>query len=143
MRRTLLVLATFVSLNAGEMAIDGYTGLTWQDNKDVVENLVTYKEAYQYCKELKLGGHTDWRIPNIRELLGIVSYNKYKPAIIGGFNYVEDNFYWSSTRFKDDYSKNWGVDFRGGVSEPNGRSYDRRVRCVRTTKPKKETAAKK
>ncbi|MBN2825565.1 MAG: DUF1566 domain-containing protein [Campylobacterales bacterium] len=136
MKKMLLILACAVGLNAGEMATDGYTGLTWQDNGDVVSNLVTYKEAYQYCTELKLGGHTDWRVPTITELLTLVSYNKYKPAIIGGFNYVEDNFYWSSTRFKDDFSKNWGVDFRDGASEPNGTSYDRRVRCVRTTNPK-------
>lgn len=137
MRKTLLILASLVSLNAGEMAVDGYTGLTWQDNKDVKDNQVTYKEAYEYCKELKLGGHEDWRVPHINELITLVSYSKYKPAILTGFNFVEDNFYWSSTRFKNNFSKNWGVDFRDGTVEPNGRSYDRRVRCVRTTKPKK------
>jgi len=137
MKKMLLVLASIVSLNAGEMAVDGYTGLTWQDNQDVVDNIVTYKKAVAYCQALRLGGHDDWRVPNIRELLGIVSYTKYKPAIIGGFNYIEDNYYWSSTSFKNDYSKNWGVNFRDGSSEPNGRSYDRRVRCVRVTNPKK------
>ncbi len=59
-------------------------------------------------------GHTDWGVPTITELLMLISYNKYKSAIIGGFNYVEDNFYWSSTSFKDDSTKNWGVDFRDG-----------------------------
>ncbi len=138
MKKTLLILATVVGLQAGEMAIDGYTGLTWQDNPAVVDNLVTYKKAYLYCQELTLGGHTDWRVPTITELLTLVSYNKYKPALIGGFNYVEDNFYWSSTSFKGDSTKNWGVDFRDGASEPNGISYDRRVRCVRTTNPPKQ-----
>ncbi|MBN2824246.1 MAG: DUF1566 domain-containing protein [Campylobacterales bacterium] len=137
MKKTLIILALAVGLNAGEMAIDDYTGLTWQDNQDVKDNLVTYKKAYQYCNELRLGGHADWRVPTITELLTLVSYNRYKPAIIGGFNFVEDNFYWSSTRFKDDATKNWGVDFRDGSSEANGVSYDRRVRCVRTTNPKK------
>ncbi|KIM08404.1 MAG: hypothetical protein KU38_09755 [Sulfurovum sp. FS08-3] len=138
MKKKLLILATVVSLHAGEMAIDGYTGLTWQDNRDVVDNLVTYKKAYQYCQDLTLEGYSDWRVPTITELLTLVSYNKYKPAIIGGFNHVEDNFYWSSTPFKDDSTQNWGVDFRDGVSEPNGISYDRRVRCVRTTNPPKK-----
>lgn len=142
MKKTLLILAAFVSLNAGEMAEDGYTGLTWQDNLDVKENLVTYKKAYHYCKDLRLGGFEDWRVPTITELLTLVSYNKYKPAILGGFNFVEDNFYWSSTRSKKDSTKNWGVDFRDGASEPNGISYDRRVRCVRTTNPKKPTTKK-
>jgi len=142
MKKILLILASLVSLNAGEMAVDGYTGLTWQDNRDVKENLVTYKKAYHYCKELRLGGFEDWRVPTITELLTLVSYNKYKPAILGGFNFVEDNFYWSSTRYKNNSTKNWGVDFRDGSSEANGISYDRRVRCVRTTKPAKKTATK-
>jgi hypothetical protein len=57
-------------------------------------------------------------VPTITELLMLISYNKYKSAIIGGFNYVEDNFYWSSTSFKDDSTKNWGVDFRDGFHHP-------------------------
>ncbi len=138
MKKALSILIVAVGLNAGDMAQDGFTGLTWQDNRAIIDNMVTYKKAYNYCKDLKLGGFDDWRVPNITELLSLVSYNSYKPAIIGGFNFIEDRFYWSSTRYKNHNGKNWGVDFRDGASEANGIDYDRRVRCVRTTKPKKK-----
>ncbi len=133
----LSLLGVFGIANAGDMAVDGYTGLTWQDNKEIVDNLYTYDKAYKYCDALVLGGHDDWRIPKIAELLSLVNYLKYKPAIINGFNVVDDRFYWSSTIFKGDTIKNWGVDFKDGTSSGNGISYDRRVRCVRVTNPTK------
>ena len=142
MKKVLSILIVAVGLNAGDMAQDDFTGLTWQDNKAMINNMGTYKKVYKYCKDLELGGFDDWRVPTVRELLTIVSYYKYKPAIIGGFNFIEDRFYWSSTRYKNHSGKNWGVNFRDGSSEANGIDYDRSIRCVRTTKPEKKTTSK-
>ena len=133
MRKILLFLASAGILVSGEMAMDTRTGLTWQDNRFVESERVTYAQAEKLCKELRLGGKDDWRIPTIRELFSIIDYKKYDPAILDGFSIGESSYYWSSTQYMGDPDKVWGVDFKDGAADANGKAYDRRVRCVRTT----------
>jgi hypothetical protein len=131
MKKIVLFLLGFGILAAGEMAIDRRTGLTWQDNRFVESERVTYTQAEKLCKELRLGNYNDWHIPSIKELLTIVDYKKYDPAILDGFSVAESRYYWSSTQYMGDPDKVWGIDFSDGSTDGNGKSYDRRVRCVR------------
>ena len=133
MRKIVLFLLSVGVLTAGEMAADARTGLTWQDNRFVESERVTYAQAEKLCKELRLGKHDDWRIPEILELLSIVDYKKYDPAILDGFSIAESSYYWSSTQYMGDPDKVWGINFKDGAASANGKPYDRRVRCVRTT----------
>ena len=138
MKKIVLFLAIAGILTAGEMAKDDRTGLIWQDNRFVESERVTYAQAEKICKGLRLGGFNDWRIPEIRELLSIIDYKKYDPAILDGFSIGESSYYWSSTQYMGDPDKVWGIDFKDGAADANGKAYDRRVRCVRTmTAPKK------
>jgi len=137
MRKTVLFLLSFGMLAAGEMAIDERTGLTWQDNRFVESERVNYAQAEKLCKELRLGKYSDWRIPTIKELLTIIDYKKYDPAILDGFSIAESRYYWSSTQYMGDPDKVWGIDFKDGATDGNGKSYDRRVRCVRSSTPVK------
>jgi len=134
MGRVLLFLSIVGIVNAGDIAIHEKTGLMWQDTQSVIAQKVTYDEAKQVCKELKINGHKDWRIPTIKELLTIVDYAKYDPAILDGFSSVESYYYWSSTSYTGDIDKVWGVKFKDGAIDGNGKNYDRYVRCVRTIK---------
>ena len=140
MKKVLLMIvgAGFLYAGAG-MAIDNKTGLTWQDNRFVDSERVTYAQAEKLCKQMRLGGYDDWRIPTIYELLTIVDYTKYDPALLDGFSVAESNYYWSSTQYMGDPDKVWGVEFKDGSTDGNGKGYDRRIRCVRTT----DTAKKK
>jgi hypothetical protein len=70
---------------ASEILNDSKTGLTWQDNSAVKETKMTWQDTKSYCSELNLGGYSDWRLPNIKELQSIVDIRKYKPAIKKGF----------------------------------------------------------
>jgi hypothetical protein len=137
MKKILFLMIGAGVLYAGDMAVDGRTGLTWQDNRFVEHERVTYKQAEKLCKEMRLGGYDDWRIPTIRELLSIIDYKKYDPAILDGFSVTEPNYYWSSTQYMGDPDKVWGIDFKDGATDANGKGYDRRVRCVRTSHPEK------
>jgi len=132
MKKIVLFLAIAGVLRAGEMAKDDRTGLIWQDNRFVESERVTYAQAEKICKGLRLGGFNDWRIPAIQELLSIIDYKKYDPAILDGFSIAEPSYYWSSTQYMGDPDKVWGVNFKDGSTDANGKSYDRRVRCVRT-----------
>ncbi len=133
MKKIVLLLISVGFLSATEMAVDARTGLTWQDNRFVESERVTYAQAEKLCKEMRLGNHDDWRIPTIRELLSIIDYKKYDPAILDGFSIGESSYYWSSTQYMGDPDKVWGIDFKDGAADSNGKAYDRRVRCVRTT----------
>ncbi len=133
MRKIVLFLFSVGVLTAGDMAVDSRTGLTWQDNRFVESERVTYMQAEKLCKELRLGKHNDWHIPTIRELLSIIDYKKYDPAILDGFSVDDASYYWSSTQYMGDPDKVWGIDFKDGAIDANGKAYDRRVRCVRTT----------
>ena len=53
---------------------DKATGLTWQ--KADSKKGMNWKEALQYAENLTLGGYSDWRLPNAKELQSIVDYTR-------------------------------------------------------------------
>ncbi len=85
---------------------DRATGLTWA--KDDSKKAMNWQEALEWAqarnKEIYLG-HSDWRLPNAKELHSIVDYTRV-PAIPKVFNATKINneagvadypWYWSST----------------------------------------------
>ena len=96
--------------NGDGTVIDSATGLQWmQADSGAGKN---WQEALAYCEGLSLANHTDWRLPNAKELHSIVDYSNApdtngKPAIdtdyfsstsIKNENGVDDwPFYWTST----------------------------------------------
>jgi hypothetical protein len=41
----------------------------------------TLANSLLYCDRLNYAGHTDWRLPNVKELMSIVDYSKLNPSI--------------------------------------------------------------
>jgi hypothetical protein len=60
--------------NGDGTVTDRMTDLTWmqQDNGSGV----LWDDALAYCEGLSLGGHTDWRLPNAKELQYLVDYTR-------------------------------------------------------------------
>ena len=111
------------------------SNLMWEDTTHSEETKVTFMEAKSYCRDLKLGRYSDWRLPTLQELLSIVNYKRYKPAIINGFSHVNrDTLYWSKTPYIKESDEYWGVNFKDGSSSNAAINYDRYVRCVRDIK---------
>ncbi len=135
-RLTLLFTLSFTLLFAeATMVRDTHTGLMWEDTPHVKEVKITQPRAKAYCRELKLGGFENWRLPTIKELLGIVDYTRVSPATFKVFSYIEDeSFYWTSTPVADADDEYWGVNFKRGESSRASEYYDRYVRCVRDMK---------
>jgi len=75
--------------NGDKTITDKATGLMWaqEDNGQGI----TWKEALNYAENAELAGHTDWRLPNVKELQSIVDYTRSpattnSPAIDALFN---------------------------------------------------------
>jgi hypothetical protein len=87
---------------------DTLTGLIWQ--KEATEETMTWEKAQEYCENLSLNGYTDWRLPAVKELLSLVDYSRYNPAInTTYFPNTVSSFYWSTT-FALHTDHVWGVD---------------------------------
>ena len=117
------------------MVKDPVNNLIWEDTLHASEEKVTHPEAKAYCQALKLGTYENWRLPTLTELLSIVDYRRYRPAILKEFKHVDnDTIYWSSTvsaRTGDDF---WGIVFRDGATKTASGLYGRYIRCVRDIK---------
>ena len=100
---------------------DRATGLTWMkvDSGHLKagekgDGKLNWEQALRWCEELKYAGHSDWRLPNIKELQSLVDYTRSpdttdSAAIDSVFNVtpirdalgkVDYPFYWSSTTHK-------------------------------------------
>ena len=67
---------TTFTKNGDSIIKDNVTGLMWQYLVDEGD----WSYALNYCKSSTYGGYTDWRLPNINELLSIVNYDRYRPT---------------------------------------------------------------
>jgi hypothetical protein len=127
--------AEFVD-NGDGTATDNVTGLTWQKDQYPASE---WETALNYCENLQLDGHNDWRLPNIRELESIriqnANYCSWDTAIFGGDCYLVG--YWSSTTMVGDPHEAHGMYFWGISTESvsgaktGGDIIVKRARCVR------------
>lgn len=85
----------------GDVVLDRATGLTWQRSDD--GRTRNWQQALAYCAALKLDGHDDWRLPNIKELQSIVDYSRHAPALDERYLNMSDakGWFWSSTTHGD------------------------------------------
>ena len=118
--------------NSDSTVTDTKTRLMWQDNTDAKTVTKTWQGAIDYCENLTLGGHSDWRLPNYNELESIVDYGRYGPAIDPTFQNVVSYYYWSSTTNASHTDSAWYVYFYNGDDTWHGKSGTYYVRCVRS-----------
>ncbi len=121
-----------------EIVTDNITGLMWQDNADAQAIKNTWNGAKAYCANLTLGGYSDWRLPSIEELEGIVDFGHSHPTIDPVFQNVapepifpfeHSDYYWSSTVVHYYAPAMWVASLWKGVSGTSGTTNS--VRCVR------------
>jgi hypothetical protein len=76
--------------NGDGTVTDNVTGLTWQQSPDTdgdgaidVADKRTYSQAGDYCQNLTLAGHADWRLPDIKQLYSLIDFGRLDPS---GYN---------------------------------------------------------
>ncbi len=123
--------------NGDGTVLDINTGLSWQKDEGPELN---WQEAMNFCNELKLAGHNDWRLPTIREIGSLIDLS-FKDGVwfhkqfFCGTKTAPLGFYWSSTTYGDTFG--WGVNFQFGydgyyAGKKSGRYPFRPVRNTRS-----------
>ena len=135
MKKSVLLIAIFSTLlfanfsRSGNIVTDHSTGLMWEDQSSIKK--ANWKDAINYCENLRLDGYSNWHLPNINELRSIVDYDRYDPAIDPTFKNTKSSDYWTNTTVKWDSSISWVLNFYYGNGYYHNRSGDFFVRYVR------------
>lgn len=113
-----------------ETTVDTTTGLEWQATP--FTNSMAHEQAEKACRELRLGGHSDWRLPTRAELLTLVDLTKHDPCIdTDAFPDFPSKWFWSSDLCAWSSASAWGVGFGYGNVGDCRRSYDGFALAVR------------
>jgi len=116
--------------NGDGTVTDNCTGLMWQqDDDDVLRN---WELSLAYCENLIFADHSDWRLPNVRELRSILDYGQDEPTI--NLDYFADPGgadYSTSTTYLQNPALYRGVEFGAGLIHHYTKIHNSRARCVR------------
>lgn len=128
----------FIHIGTGSntLTIDLATGLMWPADGSglgcFMGSICSWDTAVIYANALDLGGFTDWRLPNIKELMSIVDYNTANIAIdLSKFPATTTGYYWSATTNKGLTTLAWTILFSTGSVSVIPKSGSRYLRCVR------------
>lgn len=111
-------------------------GQTWDGNTNTCTGNAsdyTWAEALNHALALTDAGHDDWRLPNRNELLSLVEYCTFNPAINADVfpNMPSYPYFWSASPSAYSSSSAWYVYFSDGHSYYEARDSNFRVRAVR------------
>jgi len=140
--------------NGDGTVTDLITGLMWEklsDDGSIHDRDVTYTWQQAVASKVAVlnssafAGHSDWRLPNVNELLSLVAYGQTAPAVDEFFNSscttscmvtvcscTKSAGYWSSTPAQSPAGSSWLVNFELGGAATALRSAAKAVRGVRT-----------
>ena len=135
--------------------VDNLTGLMWARNANLPGATQSWAQAISFCKNLNYGGHSDWRLPNMNELRGLMNRNYTRPALSNTagtakweegdpFKGVKEydkgkSYYWVTTTSGGEPGGAWLVTFfngdisRDNANETTGAGYVWPVRDVKPT----------
>lgn len=99
-----------------EVVKDLLTGLIWQRTNWEDSDTFSWQEAHEYCnitlnESSGYGGHTNWRLPNPYELLGLVDNSNHSEITVDDNAFpdlISHNFLWSTSYQKND-TQAWAI----------------------------------
>jgi hypothetical protein len=116
-----------VTNGTDQTVLDNLTGLEWVQVPHALSGnsgTPVWNSAIDFCNNLVYAGHSDWRLPSCKELMSLVDYRRYSPALPGGhpFTGVQYNYYWSGTSGANG-SLAWGVNMDSGSAASIDKTY--------------------
>ncbi len=130
--------------NGDGTVTDTISRLQWQKtamdlDHDNNPDLLDWENALAACKNLNLGGHGDWRLPNILELRSIVDYSRHNPAADPVFpmtSMTASFTHWSSTTAAMNKKNAWFFYLNNGAHASGSKHDSYYVRAVRDVQEK-------
>ncbi|MCD8552382.1 putative Ig domain-containing protein [Seleniivibrio sp.] len=103
------------------------TMLQWDDDTTSAQ-VATWSNAVAYCENKTLNGLTDWRLPNIKEMISLFEYpNELNSEFV---NYAAVA-YWTSTTDAEDTDKAWYFNISAGTVATTAKTGNQNIKCVR------------
>jgi len=126
--------ARFVDNGDGTIT-DKATGLMWaKDGNGAGCNngaTIAWGAAITFAEGLTFAGYSDWRLPNVKELISIIDYSRNNPALNPIFTNPKSGYYWSSTTGKAFTVFAWYANFIEGNTSVAEKTSTYYVWCVR------------
>jgi hypothetical protein len=117
------------------------TGLMWKQCAEGLSGAscatgsattLTWANALAQARDSNFAGHTDWRLPNIKELESIVESCGYSPSINTTlFPATPASDFWSGSSYVPGPSGAWFVGFGNGGTNAGNKAVSPYVRLVR------------
>jgi hypothetical protein len=127
--------------NGNGTITDNRTGLMWIKDPQTIGDAwskqgnpapMTWENALTLCADLNFAGYDDWRLSTRTELVSIVDYGTYEPAInTTYFPNTMSEHYWTSTKHPSIEKRAWFVYFYNGYVNVNNKASLYYVRPVR------------
>ena len=106
-------------VSCGRGYLDNDTGLVWEAEDE--PGWFSHEEAMELNTAI-------WRLPTIKELVGIIDYDICEPAtLLPG---IKLSYYWSASPHASGPRLTWLVNFGGGCSDYYNHHHSRYVRMV-------------
>ncbi|MFT5042766.1 MAG: hypothetical protein ACI8TX_003759 [Hyphomicrobiaceae bacterium] len=127
---------------------DKDTEHTWSTGTNNMDGTITTTFLSTLNGGGGFAGHTDWRVPNLKELFSILDLQVSNPSIAPAFHRsatctgcadvtvescscTQSSYYWSSSTGQDFAGNAWYVYFGDGFTSAGGKTGGRYVRAVR------------
>jgi hypothetical protein len=119
-------------VSVGDSSVyDSLNNLVWQVSPMPI--MLNWEDALIAAENLYLDGHSDWRLPNIKELRSLNDEALVQPSINKAvFPKVTVNNYWSSTTLPNQTTKAWYWSNAFGITTYDAKTVANYVLCVRT-----------
>jgi hypothetical protein len=119
------------------------TRLMWQrcqlgfsgESCEIVDSpiIFNWQEALQEAQANTLADYNEWRLPNVKELRGIIEQRCQSPAINSElFLETASSDFWTSSPYNFNANNSWAVNFNTGNNIANSRTSHLYVRLVRS-----------
>ena len=113
--------------NGNGTVTDNLTGLIWlqdaecfgaKDWQPALDQVTSFNSASTACTNYAAGTHTDWRLPNNKEIQSIFDYGQ-DPPLPSGHPFIDvDQHYWSSTTLMGDPAQAYSSNHSKGILHP-------------------------
>jgi hypothetical protein len=121
--------ARFERASDAPLVTDHKTGLMWAAEES--PKRMNFAEAEAYAADLRLGDHSDWRLPDLSELESLRDLSRHEPCINTNFFKSNGSWVWSRTPCAWSSVHAWFVSFYLGYVSSYGRNGPAFVRPVR------------